>query len=363
MSERGLYIHIPFCSSICTYCDFSKFFYDEKKVNEYLDSLQNELDSYSIDNIQSIYIGGGTPTSLNIIQLKRLLKMIEKYNKNFVSFTIEANILNLDEEKIKLLSDYHVTRVSLGIQSFNSKIQNIINRHHSFEQVKMVIALLNKYGINDVNGDLIYGFKEQSKEDLLNDLKLFTSLPLTHISTYALMINKHTILGNSNYQEVNQEIYREYYDLIVSYLEKFGFKRYEVSNFSKDNYQSKHNLLYWNNKEYYGIGVGASGYINNVRYDNTKSLNHYQKGKRRINEENLSDNDREFYHIMLGLRLERGINIDEFNTLYKTSLLDKYSEKLKSLIADNLIVIEKGYLKITKDNFYIMNFILRKLLF
>lgn len=363
MSERGLYIHIPFCSSICTYCDFSKFFYDEKKVDEYLDCLQKELDSYSIDNVQSIYIGGGTPTSLNNIQLERLLKMVEKYNKNYVSYTIEANVLHLDEEKIKLLSKYHISRVSLGIQSFNSKIQNTINRHHTYDQVKKVIELLNKYGINDVNGDLIYGFNEQSEEDLLDDLKLFTSLPLTHISTYALMINEHTILGNSNYQEVDQAIYRKYYDLIVSYLEKFGFKRYEVSNFAKDNYQSKHNLLYWNNKEYYGIGVGASGYINNARYDNTKSLNQYQKGKIRINEENLSDNDREFYHIMLGLRLERGIDIDEFNKLYKTNLLDKYSDKLKPLISDNLIEVEKGYLKITKDNFYIMDFILRRLLF
>lgn len=363
MSERGLYIHIPFCSSICTYCDFSKFFYDEEKVDEYLDCLQKELDSYSIDNVQSVYIGGGTPTSLNNSQLERLLKMVKKYVTEGISFTIEANVLHLDEEKIQLLSKYHVSRVSLGIQSFNSRIQKTINRHHTFEQVKMVIELLNKYGINDVNGDLIYGFNEQTEEDLLEDLKLFTSLPLTHISTYALMINEHTVLGNLNYQEVDQSIYRKYYDLIVSYLENAGFKRYEVSNFSKDNYQSKHNLLYWNNKEYYGVGVGASGYINNVRYDNTKSLNQYQKGKIRMNEENLSDNDREFYHIMLGLRLERGIDIDEFNKLYKTNLLDKYSDKLKPLISDNLIEVEKGYLKITKDNFYIMDFILRRLLF
>ena len=157
-------------------------------------------------------------------------------------------------------------------------------------------------------------------------------------------------------------MYRNYYDFIYTKLVNNGFYRYEVSNFSKIGYESKHNLLYWRNKEYYGVGLGASGYLNGVRYTNTKSLTKYLQGERIFEKEECSESDKEFYSLMLGLRLEEGINIEEFNSLYDKDLLISYKEKIEKLIRLDLLKIENGRLKITKDNFYIMDYILKELL-
>ena len=363
MIEKGLYNHIPFCEKLCSYCDFAKVIYNKKQVDDYLLELKKELETSNIKDITSIYIGGGTPSSLDTHQLEFLFECVSKFYHEGISFTIEANVENLTEEKIKLLVKYHVNRVSLGIQSFQDKLLNKMNRKHTFSEVKSLIDLLHYYHIDDVNGDLIYGFKDESLDDLKNDLDLFMKLGLTHISTYALMIDKNTLLGIKNEEEISQDIYRKEYDFIVSYLEKNGFMRYEVSNFAKENYQSKHNLIYWRNQEYYGIGVGASGYINQVRYDHTKSVVHYNQGKRIINQEKISLKDSQFYHLMLGLRLEEGVNIAKFNQIYKQDLLVLYKDKIEDLIKRNLIEIKDGFLKITKQNFYIMDYILEKLLF
>lgn len=363
MIEKGLYIHIPFCEKLCSYCDFAKVIYNKKLVDDYLLELKKELESSNIKDITSIYIGGGTPSSLDSKQLDFLLECVSKFYHKDISFTIEANVENLTEEKIQILVKHHINRVSLGIQSFQDNLLAKMNRKHTFSQVKSLIDLLHFYHIDDVNGDLIYGFKEESIDDLKGDLELFMKLGLTHISTYALMIDKNTLLGIRKEEEISQDIYRKEYDFIVSFLEKNGFHRYEVSNFAKKNYQSRHNLIYWRNQEYYGIGVGASGYIDHIRYDHTKSVVNYNQGKRIINQEKISLKDSQFYHLMLGLRLEEGINISKFNQLYNQDLLSLYKDKIEDLKKRDLIEIKDGFLKITKSNFYIMDYILEKLLF
>ena len=362
--ERGLYIHIPFCDNICAYCDFAKFFYNENLVNQYLDELIKEIEDRKCDNICSIYIGGGTPSSLNVDQLEKLLSYLNiKFYKNNIPFTIEANCENLSEEKIILFNKYGVNRVSLGVQSFNDELIKKMNRKHNFDMVVNTVSLLKKHHIDNISCDLIYGLPGETKEILLDDINKLINLGIKHISTYALQVSKNTIFYNQNVKEASEEIYREYYDLIVNELYQNGFYRYEVSNFSKPGYESYHNLIYWLNKEYYGVGLGASSYIDNIRFDNTKSLNKYLGGERILNQEELDIEDKEFYELMLGLRLSKGINIDEFNNKYNKDILLDYKDKLDSLFNRGLIELKNNHIRITDDNVFIMDYVLKELLF
>ncbi len=362
--ERGLYIHIPFCDNICAYCDFAKFFYNENLVDQYLDALINEIEDRKCQNVCSIYIGGGTPSSLNINQLEKLLSYLNtNYYKKDIPFTIEANCENLSEEKIILFNKYGVNRVSLGVQSFNDELIKRMNRKHNFDTVVNTISLLKKHHIDNISCDLIYGLPNETKEILLDDIKKLINLDIKHISTYALQVSKHTVLYNQKVKEASEDKYREFYDLIVEELFKNGFSRYEVSNFSKPGYESYHNLIYWLNKEYYGVGLGASSYIDSVRFDNTRSLNKYLTGERVLNKEELDIEDKEFYELMLGLRLSKGININEFNNKYNKDILFDYIDKLDSLFNRGLIELKNNHIRITDNNVFIMDYVLKELLF
>ena len=216
-----------------------------------------------------------------------------------------------------------------------------------------VINNLIKYNIEDINLDLIYALPNQTIEMVKEDLDIITSLPIKHISTYSLMVNPNTIFGVKKIKEQDEDKVREMYDLIYSYLKDKGFNRYEVSNFSKVGYESKHNLIYWRNEEYYGIGLGASGYLDDVRYDNTKSLTKYLDGVTRFNEEQLDEKDKEFYFIMLGLRLKEGIEVTN----------QKYIERLDSLIDKGLIEKINNRYKVTDNNLFILDYVLERVLF
>ena len=315
--------------------------------------LEKELDSYQIKDITSIYIGGGTPSSLNETQFDKLLSLVSSYYKEGMSFCVEANFENLTEEKIKLLNKYHVNRVSLGVQTFNDELLKLLNRKHTKDDMFRVINNLIKYNIEDINLDLIYALPNQTIEMVKEDLDIITSLPIKHISTYSLMVNPNTIFGVKKIKEQDEDKVREMYDLIYSYLKDKGFNRYEVSNFSKVGYESKHNLIYWRNEEYYGIGLGASGYLDDVRYDNTKSLTKYLDGVTRFNEEQLDEKDKEFYFIMLGLRLKEGIEVTN----------QKYIERLDSLIDKGLIEKINNRYKVTDNNLFILDYVLERVLF
>lgn len=351
--NKGLYIHVPFCSNICSYCDFCKFYYNENFVDKYLVALEKELDNYHINDNTTIYIGGGTPSSLNEEQFEKLLKIAHKYYKKGMSFTVEANVENLTLKKIDLLNKYDVNRVSLGVQTFNNDLLAILNRKHTKNDVFEVVFQLINHGITNINLDLIYGLPNQTIDMLKEDLELISTMPITHISTYSLMVNKNTYFGLKNIEEKSDDEIREMYDLIVEFLSKRNFYRYEVSNFSKKGFESEHNLIYWRNHEYYGVGPGASGYLSNVRYDNTKSLNKYFEGITRINEEVLTKEDVEYYKIMLGLRLSEGIEIDN---IY-------YVNKVNDLIDKKLIKKESNRYSVTKENLFILDYILKKILY
>ena len=360
---RGLYIHIPFCTSFCAYCDYCKLLYNEEFASQYLEALQRELDSYNIDKIATLYLGGGTPSALSYPQLKRLFDIVKPYVYEGLSFTMECNVENLDEAKIALMAESGVNRVSLGIQSFSKAILNTIKRNHDLKKVQEVISLLRKYNIKDINGDLIYGLPYQDLKTLNQDLSMLTSLPLTHVSTYLLGIHPHTLFFNQNVKEIDDDLARTYYDLIVNYLHEKGYERYEVSNFAQKGYQSKHNLIYWRNEEYYGVGLGASGYVDGKRYTNTRNFFKYCQDQYQLEEEILNKEDQEFYEIMLALRLEEGLDLNKFQDKYHQNFIDKYREKIELLQKESLIEYSDINLKVKKENFFILDYVLRRLLF
>ena len=217
---KSVYIHIPFCNSICSYCDFSKVFYNKKIVKKYLEQLKKEIKKYyNNELVKTIYIGGGTPSSLSYEELNELLKITDIFKKvNDCEFTIECNPENMDDTKIDLITKYGVNRVSIGVQSFNENILKILNRNHNREQVFLLIKNLKESGINNINIDLIFGVQNQSLENIKNDLDKFLMLEIPHISYYSLILEEHTKLYVDNYKEVDDDIVAEHYDFICDYL-------------------------------------------------------------------------------------------------------------------------------------------------
>ncbi len=353
----SMYIHIPFCSHICSYCDFCKRFYNEKECSNYLDSLSKEIkDNYKGEKIKTIYIGGGTPSSLSINNLTKLFNILKDIElDNDYEFTIEVNPENIDEEKLKLFKSNRVNRISIGIESTNDVFLKYLNRKHDFKMVKDIINLIKQYFIN-INVDLIYAIPNETINDLKNDLDNIIDLDINHVSTYSLIINENTVLGINKTNYIDNDLDREMYDYICNYLKEHHFNHYEISNFSKNGYESRHNLVYWHNENYYGFGLGASGYINNIRYDNTKSLSSYLKGNYLLNREELNKEDIMSYHLILGFRLIKGINKKVFYNKYNVELIDMYN--IKDLINKGYLIDDGENIKIKYDMIYVENKIL-----
>ena len=358
---RSVYIHIPFCKSICSYCDFCKMFYDELLVDKYLDCLENEVKKiYLKDPIRTIYIGGGTPSSLNISQLKRLFKIIDIFNKDHLEeFTFEVNLDSINEKKIKFLKDNFVNRISIGIETINKDILKDINRYHSKKEIEDKINMIKKY-ISNINIDLMFGFKNETIDILKNDLDFITSLDIKHVSIYSLIVEKNTKFYIDKYERLNENDDRMMYDYIRKYLSDKEFNHYEISNFSKSGYESKHNLVYWENLEYYGFGLGAASYINEYRYTNTRSINKYLDGKYVLEEEKVNKKDKMIYEVILGLRKTTGVNLDDFYNKYSINLLEFFD--IMDLVDNNMLIIKDGYLYINDNYLYVSNSILERFL-
>jgi len=361
-NPKSLYIHIPFCDHICSYCDFTKLFYNEKFAKKYIESLVKEIDSYNITKVDTIYFGGGTPTSLSDVDLDFLLKKVHPFLSINAEFTVEANVENLTESKLKILKDNGVNRLSIGVQSTSNKTLKEIGRHHTFEDAKNVVSKAKQYGFANINVDLIYGFKGQSKEDLLKDLKNIISLDVDHISIYSLIVDKGSILYNKKYQEQNEDDSRDYYDLILKTLREAKYERYEVSNFARNNKYSRHNLTYWRNEEYYGVGLGASGYVNKIRYTNTKSLDTYVSGNYIAEKEEVDLNKEKEYFLITNLRLERGFSLKKYSSLFDEDFLFAKQNIINKLIKDKLVQIDDDFFRLTDEGMMIMDRILIELI-
>lgn len=357
-----IYIHIPFCKTICSYCDFCKFIYNKKWIDDYLNELECEIKKiYKNEKIKTLYIGGGTPSALSFEQLEKLFSIIKIFNlDNDYEFTFECNIESIDYKNLDFLYRNKVNRLSIGVQTFNSKYLKFLNRFHTREEVFKKINLAKEIGFKNINIDLIYAIPNQTILELNNDLSDFLSLDINHISTYSLIIEPHTKLYIEGISNIDEEIDYKMYNLICETLKKNGFNHYEVSNFAKNGYESKHNLVYWNNLEYYGFGCGASGYIDNVRYDNTRNLSKYLSGKYLDNYHDVTLNEKIENEFILGFRKIDGINILNFYEKYNFNVLE--FDIIKKLIDEEKLIKIETQIFINPKYMYVQNEILRDLI-
>lgn len=357
---KAVYIHIPFCSSICSYCDFCKRYYDENIISSYLSTLEIEIkNNYKGEKIETLYIGGGTPSVLSIEEIKKLFKIINIMNlDNLKEFTFECNINDIEESKMAYLYENGVNRLSIGVETINNKLLKVLNRIHSKEEIIDKINLLKKIGFKNINIDLMYALPGETINNLEEDLDFVIGLGIQHISAYSLIIDENTKLYIDNIKNINDDLDLEMYNLINNKLEKNGFKHYEISNYCIDGYESKHNLVYWNNLEYYGFGLGATGYIESIRYTNTKSMKNYLKGKYILDKDYISLNEQMENEMILGLRKIKGVNKKEFFKKYNKDINDVFN--IKDLIKEEYLIDDGVNIYINNKYLYVQNSILIK---
>lgn len=359
---NSLYIHIPFCHQICDYCDFTKLQYFRHFALSYLKSLKEELAFYHPHNLKTIYVGGGTPTALDDDLFLSLLEIINPYLEGVEEYTFEANPESLTLNKIKLLYAHHVNRVSLGVQTTDDKILKSLNRQHTFLDVKEAIKNLKEVGINNINVDLILGLPNSNIATLKQDLDNVLSLDIKHLSCYGLTVSPHTVMYQKGVSEPQPDILRKYYDIVEETLKKHGFIHYEISNWCLPGYQSLHNLTYWRNFQYYGVGLGASGYIDDIRYKNTVNLSRYLKGEYLAEKEKLSPKDLLTYQIMLNLRTNEGLDLNFLRENLSSQIYQQKEEIITSFIKDKLAVIKDNHLIATYEGMMILDQLILQLL-
>ena len=357
------YVHIPFCTQICYYCDFSKVFIKNQPVDSYLEHLLQEFHSYDIQKLRTLYIGGGTPTALSAPQLEVLLDGLTKNLDLSVleELTIEANPGDLDEDKIAVLKNSAVNRVSLGVQTFDDKMLKKIGRSHLERDIYENIDRLKLAGFDNISIDLIYALPGQTMDQVKDNVAKAIALDIPHMSLYSLILENHTIFMNrmrrGKLPLPKEEVEAEMFEYIIAELERAGFEHYEISNFSKSGFESRHNLMYWDNAEYYGIGAGASGYVNGVRYKNRGPIRHYLKaveeGNARINEEHLSLREQMEEEMFLGLRKKTGVSKARFEEKFGTSFENVYGQVVRDLCHQGLLQVEGQQIRMTKKGLFL----------
>lgn len=369
MRVASAYIHIPFCEHICYYCDFNKVFLKGQPVDDYVDMLVEEMkytiDQYPTNQLKTIFVGGGTPTVLNENQLKKLCEGI-RANLPFVDgeFTFEANPGDLSMDKLNILKEYGVNRLSFGVQSFNDDLLKKIGRTHTSKDVYKTIHNAQSAGFTNISIDLIYSLPSQTEEDFKETLNKAFELELPHYSSYSLIVEPKTIFYNlmkkGKLHLPSEESEANMYSLLMNEMEKHGYAQYEISNFSKPGYESKHNLVYWDNEEYFGFGAGAHSYLSGTRKSNIGPIKKYiekiQDKQLPIFEENvLSSAEKMEEHMFLGLRKNEGISIAQFNNRYDKPLLTIFEKPIKAMVEKGWLEIKEGYVRLTKEGRFFGN--------
>lgn len=357
------YVHIPFCTQICYYCDFSKVFIQNQPVDDYLRALVREFESYGIKQLRTLYMGGGTPTAITAQQLDYVLTELTKHLdlSMLEEFTIEANPGDLDADKIAVLKNSAVNRVSLGVQTFNNKHLKKIGRSHNEAQIYESIDSLKAAGFDNISIDLIYALPGQTLDDVKENVAKALALDIPHLSLYSLILEHHTVFMNKMRRgKLNlptEDTEAEMFDYILSELKKAGFDHYEIANFAKPGFESKHNLVYWDNDEYFGCGAGASGYLDGIRYRNRGPIQHYLKavaeGNARLSEEVLTKTEQMEEEFFLGLRKKTGVSISRFERKFETSFETIYGQVVRDLQMEGLVQLDGDRLRMTQKGLFL----------
>lgn len=373
----GIYIHIPFCSRKCDYCDFVSYSMNRKAQELYLDALCTEIDmvknQYAECTFNSIFIGGGTPSIVYegfIAGLSRKLYSSFKFEPK-TEFTIEVNPASFTKEKFFEYVEAGANRISVGVQCLDKKLLANHGRIQSIENVKNAFKILRNSQFANVNSDVMIGLPGQTKKSVVQTIKFLIKNKVKHISTYSLQVERHTMLYDKirrgKVRPMNDRRQLDIYNKVYKLLKKNGFSRYELSNFAKPGFQCEHNKKYWNETNYLGLGVSAHSYVDGYRFYNTKRLDTYidkmEQGKSAVySREYISIEDRRTERIMLSLRTVQGLNLKEFEKDFKEDLLLTHGNAIAKLVDLNMVKLEDGYLKITEDYFYVSNSIIVELL-
>ena len=363
----GLYVHIPFCVKKCKYCDFNSYKMDIDSKKRYIEDLKIEMELYSNklykdnkyknkeccslnknDKITSIFVGGGTPSILTSDEIREVFISIKEMfdiDEN-AEITIECNPGTLTLEKLKTMKEIGINRLSIGLQAIQEKHLNFIGRIHTYEEFEKNYKDALSVGFKNINIDLMYSLPNQTLCDWKETLEKVVHLNPTHISAYSLILEEGTELYNmyesNKFELIDENVDIDMYEYTINYLKSKGYNQYEISNYSKEGYNCEHNILYWECEHYIGIGAGASGYINENRYNNVESLEDYHlslvKREKPIQEnEILSKKDMIEEKIFMGLRMNKGIKFEDFKKKFGIDFREKYNKQIEMLLARKLI--------------------------
>ncbi len=369
MDRFGIYIHIPFCKKKCKYCDFVSFFSNEEKIQTYFEKLIEEINSKKIENknVNTIYIGGGTPSFVNS---KYIVEILENINKKFkidvnAEITLEINPGTITKEKLLDYKKVGINRVSIGLQSTQNRLLELIGRIHNYEDFIRTYNLCREVGIKNINTDLMLALPTQSKEELIESLTNIIKLEPEHISIYSLILEEGTKLQKMIEQNIlqipDEKTERKMYWDTKRILEKNGYNHYEISNFAKKGLESKHNLDCWNQEEYIGFGLAAHSYINSKRISNTTDIEEYIKCKNFNNiiqiheKQTREEKAKEF--MILGLRKIEGVSISDFERKFRINPLFYFRFEINKLTENGLIEVDLDNIKLTKKGLDFANIV------
>lgn len=361
---KAAYIHIPFCEHICHYCDFNKFFIKTQPVDEYLAALEKEM-QHTIEQkgeqeLKTIFIGGGTPTSLTVSQLDKLMNSIHrvlKPTKNLIEFAVEANPDELSLEKLHVLKEAGVNRLSFGVQTFEDDLLKKIGRVHQKKDVLTSFERARAVGFDNISLDLMFGLPHQEKHHVMNSLETAFSLGAEHYSVYSLIVEPKTVFYNlmqkGKLHLPPQEREAEMYELVMDEMERHGLKQYEISNYAKPGFESQHNLTYWSNEDYFGFGAGAHGYVDGVRNVNAGPVKHYlelidQTGFPYKETHQVTKAEQIEEEMFLGLRKIEGVKSADFQAKYGTAPEALFPNVLEELEEKGLIVKDDIGIRLTR---------------
>ena len=370
MKEIGIYIHIPFCIKKCEYCDFVSYCNKKEYVPQYINALKKEIKN-NINKeykITTIYIGGGTPSSIeenyiaDIIETIKL-NMNEENLKDFenIEVTIEVNPGTVNKEKLQVYKKIGINRLSIGLQETHNELLKSIGRIHTYEEFIKTYKLARKIGFNNINVDLMIALPNQTIQDIKENLENITKLNPEHIRVYSLILEEGTPFYNKyNENKIklpDEELERNMYWYVKNTLENNGYMHYEISNFSKKGFESKHNMNCWNQEEYLGFGVAAHSYNNRIRYSNTNSIEEYIKGSNKIIHEEQTLEDMQKEYMLLGLRKIEGINIQKFKNKFAQNPIFIFKEQLNKLVDEELIIVDGNEIKLTNKGLDLANIV------
>ena len=372
----GIYIHIPFCAKKCNYCDFISFENKNNMIEEYINALKKEIEEFDFSKyeVTTIYLGGGTPSYIKenyIVEILELIKNKISTNKtkwDDIEITIEVNPGTVTKEKLKAYKNIGINRLSIGLQSTNDKLLKQIGRIHNYEEFLNTYNLAKKIGFNNINVDLMIALPNQTIKDIKESLEKIVSLDPNHISVYSLIVEEETLIAKQleegKIELPSDDEERRMYWYVKDFLELSGYNHYEISNFSKNGKESKHNLNCWNQEEYIGFGLASHSYIDGIRFCNISNLEKYIENinnldfnKNKIIEEKQTKEDMEKEFMMLGFRKIEGVDISKFKEKYLENPIFLYRKELDKLVKEGLIEVDLNNIKLTNKGLDLANLV------